>query len=154
MEENYDNDSTPIIKFINGVAHSPENDSNYKCLIKVSSLLNLTNGEILSKMKMKHIKEIHPRRVIDDKSTKYWNILKNIDKGVKGLVVDRKSNGWSIKSISSCFGMDSVTTEQFSMISEKAINANAEASELKHPYNIKKEHIVAAEYYLKKNKTK
>ena len=155
MEENYDNDSTPNIKLINRVTHSPENDSNYKWLIKVSSLLNLTNREILSKMKMKHIKEMHPRRVIDDKSIKYWNILRNIDKGVKDLVVDRKSNGWSIKTISSCFGMDSVTIRTILNDSrEKAINANAGASELKHPYNIKKEHIVAAEYYLKKNKTK
>ena len=155
MKENYDNDSSPNIKLIKGVAHSQENYSNYKCLIKVSSLFNLTNEEILSKMKMKHIKKMLPRRAIDDKSTKYWNPLKNIDKGVKDIVVDRISNGWSIKSISSCFGMDSVTIKTILKDSrEKAINAIAEASELKHLFNIKKEHIVATEFYLKKNKTK
>ena len=51
--------------------------------------------------------------------------------------------------------MDSVTIRTILNDSrEKAINANSETSELKYPYNIKKEHIVASEYYLKKNKTK
>ena len=109
MEKNYDNYSAPNIKLINEAAHSPENNSNHKCLIKVLSLLNLINGEILSKKKMKHIKEMYSRREIDDKSTKYWNILNNTDKEVKDLVVDRKSNGMSIKIISTCFWMDSVT---------------------------------------------
>ena len=97
-------------------------------------------------MRMKHIKEMHPRLVIDNKSTKYWSILKNIDKGAKDLDVERKYNGWSIKTISSCFGIDSVTIRIILNDSrEKAINVNAKASELKHPYNIKKEHIVADE---------
>ena len=109
MEQTSNEDLTETSKLISGIAHSSENDCNYKILVNFSSLFEQTNDKILTIMMNKYSKNKHQRQATAVGSSRYWNLLKDFDKATKDLIVDRNQCWWSLKSISSCFGIDIVT---------------------------------------------
>ena len=155
MEKCLNDELAQSKRLFEGLAHSTENDPNYKKLIEITSLINLTNENILSMMKNKYNKDRRQEKPLNEKKSKYFNLLKHIDKWIKQQVVERNQNGWSIKTISSCFGIDIITVRAI-IYENRAENDERTLlwSPIKHPYRIKKEHIIAAEEYLKKNRTK
>ena len=155
MEKCLNDELAQSKRLFEGIAHSTENDPNYKKLIEITSLINLTNENILSMMKNEYNKDICQGKPFNEKKSKYLNLLKHIDKWIKQQVVERNQNGWSIKTISSCFGIDIITVRAI-IYKNRAENDERTLlwSPIKHFYRTRKEHIIAAEEYLKKNRTK
>ena len=146
---------TETCRLISGIAHSPENDNNYKILVSISSLFEQTNDKILTIMMYKYNKNKHQRQATAVGSSRYWNLLKDFDEATKDLVVDINQCGWSLKSISSCFGIDIVTARVILFENKKeSMKENIMQKSSKYPYNIMEDHIVAAEYFLTNNATK
>ena len=155
MEQTSNEDLTETSRLISGIAHSPENDSNYKILVSFSSLFEQTNDKILTIMMNKYNKNKHQRQATAVGSSKYWNLLNNFDEATKDSVVDRNQCGWSLKSIPSCFGIDVVTVRAILFENkEESMKAKIMQKSSKYPYNIMEDYIVAAEYFLTKNATK
>ena len=109
MEKCLNDELAQSKRLFEGMAHSTENDPNYKKLIEISSLINITNENILSMMKIKYNKDRLQGKPLNEKKSKYFNLLKHINKWIKQQVVERNQNGWFIKTISSCFGIDIIT---------------------------------------------
>ena len=155
MEKCLNDELAQSKRLYEGIAHSTENDPNYKKQIEITSLINLTNENILSMLKYKYNKDRRQGKPLNEKKSKYFNLLKQIDKWIKQQVVKRNKNCWSIKTISSCFVIDIITMRGF-IYKNRAENdeRNLLWSPIKHPYRIKKDHIIATEEYLRKNRTK
>ena len=155
MEQTSNEDLTETSRLISGIDHSPENDSNYKILVSFSSLYEQTNDKILTIMMNKYSKNKHQIKATAVGSSRYWNLLKDFDEATKDLVIDRNQCGWSLKSISSCFGIDIVSVRAILFENkEESMKENIMKKSSNYPYNIMKDHIVAAEYFLTKNATK
>ena len=71
MEQTSNEDLTEKSRLISGIAHSPENDSNYKILISFSSLFEQTNDKILTIMMNKYSKNKHQRQATTVGSSRY-----------------------------------------------------------------------------------
>ena len=105
-------------------------------------------------MMNKYSKNKHQRQATAVGSSRYWNLLKDFDEATKDLVVDRNQCGWSLKSISSCFGIDIVTLKAILFENKESMKANTMQKSSKYPYSIMEDHIVAVKYFLTKNATK
>ena len=61
-----------------GIAHSIDNYLNYKKLIEITSLINLTNENIVLMMKNKYNKDRCQGKHLNEKKSKYLNLFKHI----------------------------------------------------------------------------
>ena len=77
-------------RLFEGIAHSTESDPNCKKLIEFISQINLTNENILLMMNSKYYNGRRQGKLLDEKKSKYFNLLKHINKWIKQQIVGRK----------------------------------------------------------------
>ena len=137
------------LRLIKGIARSPQHDENYKILIDHWSWIDLTNDMILNflmnKYKIKIEKWNHEHR----QYLTHFHLLKSIPESVKREVYYKNKSGWSVKTISSEFKINKLSTRAiiYSKQREEKDEENKE-KEKKYPYKIIEKHISEAQKYL------
>ena len=86
-----------------GIAHSPQNDMNYKCLLEFWSIINITNEAVLKILTNRYGKDDSNKISQRSRQNNSNLMLKDIPQAIIQIIIERSIQGWSIKTISSCF---------------------------------------------------